>query len=148
MQEDSATLALNPLVVCGRQCHVMHYSCHARWCHDMRMSFIIQKSMKTNMYLQGRIEVDAALCECLTDFRNITEQKFGGSFASFVTLLCNSGESDALSLLYLNLTEEIYKMGHSCLGVLCNAELTVHFWPNSGIKAHQANQTRSRPPAG
>ena len=80
------------------------------------------------MYLQGRIEIDATLCECLTDFRNITEQEFGGSFASFVTLLCNSGERDSLLLLYLNLTEEIYKMGHSCLGVLCNAELTVHFW--------------------
>ncbi len=94
------------------------------------MSFIIQKSMKTNMCLQGRIEIDATLCESLTDFRNITEQEFGGlgSFSSFVALLCNSGERDAFLLLYLNLTEEIYKMGHSCLGVLCNAELTVHFW--------------------
>ncbi len=86
---------------------------HARWCHGMRMSFSIQKSMITNMYLQGRIEIDATLCECLTDFRNITEQEFGGSFASFVTLLCNSDERGALLLLYLNLTEEIYKMGHS-----------------------------------
>jgi hypothetical protein len=54
---------------------------------------------ETNMYLQGRIEIDATLWECLTDFRNITEQEFGGSFASFVTLLCNSGERDALLLL-------------------------------------------------
>ncbi len=73
------------------------------------------------MYLQRRIEIDATLCKCLTDFRNITEQEFGGSFASFVTLLRNSGERDTLLLLYLNLTEEIYKMG-------CNIELTVHFW--------------------
>jgi hypothetical protein len=63
--------------------------------------------MKTNMYLQGRIEIDATFCEFLSDFRNITEQEFSGLFASFVTLLCNSGERDALLLLYLNLTEEI-----------------------------------------
>ena len=123
MQEDSATLALNPLVVCERQCHVMHYSCHARWCHDMRMSFIIQKSMKTNMYLQGRIEIDASLCECLTNF-------------------CNSGESDTLLLLYLSLTEEIYKMG-------CNAELTVHFWDQgSSIESNSiAPSSRTSKPA-
>jgi hypothetical protein len=67
----------------------------------MQMSFIIQKSMKTNMYLQGRIKIDATLCEWLTNFRNITEQEFGGSFASFVTLLCNSGERDALLLILI-----------------------------------------------
>ncbi len=38
---------------------------HARWCHDLRISFIIQKLMKTNMYLQCRIEIDATLCELM-----------------------------------------------------------------------------------
>jgi hypothetical protein len=47
-----------------------------------------------------------------------------------------SGERDALFLLYLNFTEEIYKMGRSCLlGVLFNAELTVIFW-DQGSSSH------------
>ena len=81
---------------------------------------------------------------------------FHGLFISFVTILCNSGERDALFLLYLNQTIEIYRdeMGHSCLvGVLINAEqtvpaVTVRGIANVGIRANQANQTRSRPQAG
>ena len=78
------------------------------------------------------IKIDATLCEHLIDFRKFTEQEFGGSFPSFVTFMDHSPASSrffanqaramlcfALFLLYLNLTIEIYEMGHSCLvGVL------------------------------
>lgn len=88
--------------------------------------------MKLNTYLQGRIKIDATLCEHLIDFRKFTEQEFGASFPSFVTFMDHSPASSrffvnqaramlcfALFLLYLNLTIEIYEMGHSCLvGVL------------------------------
>ena len=88
--------------------------------------------MKLKTYLQGMIKIDATLCERLIDFRKFTEQEFGGSFPSFVTFMDHSPASSrffanqaramlcfALFLLYLNLTIEIYEMGHSCLvGVL------------------------------
>ncbi len=48
-------------------------------------------------------------------------------------------------MFVLNLTEAIYKMGHSCLvGVLCNAELTVHFWDQGSSSESKSTAPSSR----
>ncbi len=73
---------------------------------------------------------------------NLPVRHLHGSFASFVTLLFNSGERDALFLSYLNLTEEIHKMGHSCLvGVLCNA---VYCWDQGSFSESNSIAPSSR----
>ena len=112
--QDTAILALNTLVVCEQ---------HALFSvmHELRLSCTIPKLMKLNNYLQGRIKIDATLCEYLIDFRKFTEQEFGGSFPSFITFMDHLLASSrffaiqarvmlcfALFLLYLNLTIEIY----------------------------------------
>ena len=45
--------------------------------HDLRTSAVIQQLMKKNTYKQGRLEVDATLCDHLADFHNFTEDEFG-----------------------------------------------------------------------
>jgi hypothetical protein len=82
--------------------------------------------MKLNTYLQGMIKIDATLCEHLfvhgarirfPSFDTFMDHSL--ALSRFFAIQARVMLFFALLLLYLNLTIEIYEMGHSCLvGVL------------------------------